>query len=46
MVGLNVVKFRCWIEKLRIADNLNGNIVISEDSKELVRFLDQNEKKV
>lgn len=40
LFGVNVIKFRCCIEKLRIMDNVQGNIQIAEDSKELVKFVD------
>lgn len=45
-VGLNIVRFKCRIEKLRIADNLQGNIAISEDAKDIVRFLDEKSDKI
>ena len=40
--GLNVVKFKCQVEKLRLADNQQGNIMIGEDTRPLVTFLDDN----
>ena len=40
--GLNIVKFECAIEKLRLGDNQHGNIMIAEDTKPLVTFLDDN----
>lgn len=40
--GLNIVKFRCTIEKLHLSDNQQGNIMIAEDTKQYVEFLDDN----
>jgi Right handed beta helix region len=40
--GLNIVKFKCTIEKIRLSDNQQGNIIIAEDTKSLVTFLDDN----
>ena len=39
LFGLNVVRFKCWIEKLKISDNVQGNIMVAEDTKGLVKFL-------
>ena len=40
--GINIVKFKCVIEKLWLSDNQQGNIMIGEDTKHLVIFLDDN----
>ena len=40
--GLNIMKFKCEVEKLRLSDNQQGNIMIGEDTKSLVTFLDDN----
>lgn len=40
--GLNIVKFKCEIEKLRLSDNQQGNIMIADETKPLITFLDDN----